>query len=311
MAQTMPDSISDMTESLRTNYVGVASFTVLAWDHIITCSDEVEYVWKRPKGLITYLFLFNRYFTPLGFIVNLYAYLSPDWTIENVAYRCRHFIRYEGCTVAIAVEVVGIMMLIRIRAIYSGNKIITAILVGILLVETGVNAWLISGGEPCTMIFDPAVNSWASASAWIPLAYDTIVFALTMYRTVPDLRHRDASFIIKRIFEDGLIYYRQVPSNLSYAHLLTKTSVIFSVNAILTIMILAAPAGIKNIAAQSVAMMSRITINLKKAGQLEEARVGSLWNPNFALHMMDVPSTMTRDLQFATMEESTVTSTVP
>ncbi|KAJ3819054.1 hypothetical protein F5880DRAFT_1157534 [Lentinula raphanica] len=203
------------------------------------------------------------------------------------------------------------MMLIRIRAIYSGNKIITAILVGILLVETGVNAWLISGGEPvrhnpassvhaCTMIFDPAVNSWASASAWIPLAYDTIVFALTMYRTVPDLRHRDASFIIKRIFEDGLIYY----------------SVIFSVNAILTIMILAAPAGIKNIAAQTeqlmtVAMMSRITINLKKAGQLEEARVGSLWNPNFALHMMDVPSMMTRDLQFATMEESTVTSTVP
>ncbi|KAJ3973840.1 hypothetical protein EV361DRAFT_24861 [Lentinula raphanica] len=53
MAQTMPDSISDMTESLRTNYVGVASFTVLVWDHIITCSDEVEYVWKRPKGLST------------------------------------------------------------------------------------------------------------------------------------------------------------------------------------------------------------------------------------------------------------------
>ncbi|KAJ3800854.1 hypothetical protein GGU11DRAFT_771406, partial [Lentinula aff. detonsa] len=115
--------------------------------------------------VVTYLYLFNRYFTPLGFIVNLFglnfvhtmgccalmltrvlsAYLSPDWTTEVRS--CRHFIRYEGCTVAIAIEVVGIMMLIRIRAIYSGNKIITSILVGILLVETGINAWLISRGE--------------------------------------------------------------------------------------------------------------------------------------------------------------------
>ncbi|KAJ4482448.1 hypothetical protein J3R30DRAFT_2175092 [Lentinula aciculospora] len=63
-----------------------------------------------------------------------------------------------------------------------------------------------------------------------------IVFGLTLYPTVPDLRSRDASFIITRIFADGLIYY----------------SVNFAVNAILTVMILAAPAGIKNIAAQSV-----------------------------------------------------------
>ncbi|KAJ3982209.1 hypothetical protein F5890DRAFT_402321 [Lentinula detonsa] len=198
------------------------------------------------------------------------------------------------------------MMLIRIKAIYSGNKIITSILVGILLVETGINAWLISRGEPvrhnpsssvhaCTMIFDPAISTWASASAWIPLIYDTVIFALTMHRTIPELRSRDVSFVIKRIFDDGLIYY----------------SVIFSVNAILTVMILAAPAGIKNIAAQTeqlmtVAMMSRITTNLKKAGQLEEiypARLG-VRGANFSLQALSIPSIMTTDLQFASMEES-------
>jgi hypothetical protein len=71
------------------------------------------------------------------------AYLSPSWTVEvrptvpasngvlmmpfrpavrnlpatqphaDLPSRCTRFIRYEGCTVAIAVEVVGLMMLLR------------------------------------------------------------------------------------------------------------------------------------------------------------------------------------------------------
>ncbi|KAJ3735906.1 hypothetical protein DFJ43DRAFT_1150671 [Lentinula guzmanii] len=90
------------------------------------------------------------------------------------------------------------------------------------------------GAESHSPYVLPVLSTWASASAWIPLIYDTVIFVLTMHRTIPELRSRDASFVIKRIFDDGLIYY----------------SVIFSVNAILTVMILAAPAGIKNIAAQ-------------------------------------------------------------
>ncbi|KAJ8518527.1 hypothetical protein ONZ45_g4433 [Pleurotus djamor] len=81
--QTQDISVpEDIIESLQTNYVGFASFTILVWDHMITFSDEVRYVWKGKKGPIIYLFFLNRYFTPLSFIVNLYAYLSPTWTPE-------------------------------------------------------------------------------------------------------------------------------------------------------------------------------------------------------------------------------------
>ncbi|KAF8959124.1 hypothetical protein BDZ97DRAFT_1761624 [Flammula alnicola] len=225
-------------------YVGFASFIVLIWDHIDTFTDEVELIWKgKRKGLYSYQ---NRYFTPLGFIINLY--------------------------VAIAVEVVGLMMLLRINALYPHQKWITRGLGALLIFETVVNAWLISRGEPvahnpnsgihaCSMVFDPAISGAASASAWIPLLYDTIIFGLTLYRTVPPIRREEASYIIKRLLEDGLLYY----------------SVIFSVTLVLTIMIVAAPPGTKNIAAQitlinprsrwKVAMMSRITLNLKKAGE--------------------------------------------
>ncbi|TFK38997.1 hypothetical protein BDQ12DRAFT_650645 [Crucibulum laeve] len=264
MQQHIPSTIPDIFETINTNYVGFASFTVLIWDHIDTFADEVEYIWKVPKkGLCEYIYYSNRYLTPLGFILNLFGTIST----QLVLCRCARFVRYEGCTVSLAVEVVGLMMLLRIKAIYPEQKWISWGLGILLLFETVMNIWLISRAGPvlhnphsgihaCSMIFDPAISAAASSSAWIPLLYDTLIFGLTLYRTIPPIRREEASYIIKRLLEDGLLYY----------------SVIFSVTLVLTIMILSAPSGTKNIAAHTdlgpkVAMMSRITLNLRKAGR--------------------------------------------
>jgi len=269
MSGPVPTVLEDLTENFRTNCVGFAGFTILIWDHIDTFTTEVEYIWKGKKGPLVYLFLLNRYVTPLGFIVNLFAYLSPIWTFE----RCNHFIRYEGAMTVIGIHVVGLMMLIRIQALYADKKfVVVAIGIGWLIMFS-VQAWLLSKGQPvvhnrdsgvraCTMIFPPDLSDIASSSAWMPLLYDSCVLILTLLKTVPvtvKRRHgphrRDRSNIMKRLFQDGLIYY----------------SAIFAVNAVLTIMIISAPPGLKNIAAQlelliTVTMMSRITLNLKKLG---------------------------------------------
>lgn len=44
---------------------------------------------------------------------------------------------------ALGIEVSALMMLLRIRAIYGNNFLITVILSTILTVETGINVWLI------------------------------------------------------------------------------------------------------------------------------------------------------------------------
>ncbi|GLB38199.1 putative expressed protein [Lyophyllum shimeji] len=167
----------------------------------------------------------------------------------------------------IGVTVVAIMMLLRIHALYYSRRWVTYCVAAFLVLQTAVMAWLLTHGEAvvhnptsgiqaCTMIFDPDISILASSSAWMPLLYDTTIMGLTLYKTVPVLRHRSVSFVMRRLLEDGLIYY----------------TAIFTVTGVLTIMIIAAPPGLKNITAQlelllTVTMMSRITLNLRRSAR--------------------------------------------
>ncbi|EGO23730.1 hypothetical protein SERLADRAFT_469992, partial [Serpula lacrymans var. lacrymans S7.9] len=58
-------SLAEFRNAYSTIYVGLAGFTILVWDHLITFDDEVEFIWNQPKGRLIYLFFFNRYITPL------------------------------------------------------------------------------------------------------------------------------------------------------------------------------------------------------------------------------------------------------
>ncbi|KAJ3801995.1 hypothetical protein GGU11DRAFT_805601 [Lentinula aff. detonsa] len=208
------DLIGDMTEVRDTNYVAIIGFTIMVWDHVDTFTTEVEYVWPRvgEKKPIVYLFLINRYLIPLGFIFNL----------------------------------VGLMMLIRIYALYKNQKWVVAGVAVLLLVEMATYSWLMSTGIPvqhhpnitsCTMIFGEKDSVASSSSAWLPLLYDTVVLILTLRATIPSVRNAQGSttiYIMKQLLKDGLMYY----------------GVIFAVTLVLTVMIIDAGSGLKNITAQ-------------------------------------------------------------
>jgi hypothetical protein len=270
------------TQRVRvTIYMGFVSFMILIWDHITTFDDEVEYIWKGRKGVVSTLFFLNRYLSPFGFIINLFAYLSLSWTVE----RCQHFVRYEGSMTVIGINTTALMMLMRISALYHRQPKVVGFVAAFFLVELGVNAWLLTHGtavvhqrqiHACTMIFDDSVPGWvASSSAWLPLSYDTVVLALTLRKTIGPIRRKTAGKIARVLLRDGILYY----------------SVIFSVNLVLVIMIAAAPAGLQNITAQleyllTVAMMSRITLHLRKQVRGRES--------DDALFSYKFPSAMSR-----------------
>ncbi|KAF7975330.1 hypothetical protein HWV62_9765 [Athelia sp. TMB] len=134
---------------------------------------------------------------------------------------CARYVRYEGSMTVIGIEIVGVMMLLRIRALYSKKWWVSALVAFVLLGETATNIYLLMNAIPvphpsevhsCTMIFNPKLNGGAtSASAWIPLLYDTLILALTLHRTMPAIRHKEAGDIIRTIFRVPWYIYHSPP----------------------------------------------------------------------------------------------------
>ncbi|KAG2130655.1 uncharacterized protein EDB93DRAFT_1179667 [Suillus bovinus] len=269
--------ISEAVEASQTIAVGVLGFTILVWDHAITFADEVKMIWGRPKNLLTCLFLLNRYLTPVGFIVNLIAYSLPSWSFI----KCEHFVRYEGAMTAVGIQVVGLMMFLRVRAMYHDNRCVVIFVASLLFAWVALSAFLLSHGvavshsssiHSCRMEFSDSLVL-SSAWAWIPLFYDTVVFALTLNRTLPSIQNKEAGHIVHRLFTDGVLFY----------------SVLCTINLIFTIMVVRAPRGLKNITGQlelilTVAMMSRITLNLKKEGTRDSVPLDTHLGSKFPLY---------------------------
>jgi hypothetical protein len=259
LALTQAEIDNDIRNAVITKCVGVASFTALVWDHIITFSDEVEYVWKGAKGWGVYLFLVNRYLIPLSFMVNLWAYFRTDWSKQS----CYNFVRYEGSMTMIGISIVFLMMMLRIRALYARIFSIQAIVFAIFTIFVSVNAYVLTHAGPVDHPAWPLVDSCtgiinlgrplASSTAWLPLVFDTTVMFLTMYRTARSVYSRTTSDMFRVLFREGLLYY----------------SFICTVTLVLTIMINTAGQSIRNVVSQlhlclTVALMSRITLHLRR-----------------------------------------------
>jgi hypothetical protein len=64
------------------NCVQIASFTLLAYDHVLTLPSEIRVIWSRPiRKLGVWLFLINRYY---GLAVSIFGNLSAVAT-DNFA----------------------------------------------------------------------------------------------------------------------------------------------------------------------------------------------------------------------------------
>ncbi|EJD42824.1 hypothetical protein AURDEDRAFT_168068 [Auricularia subglabra TFB-10046 SS5] len=289
-------AVADAYGLFATNAVGVAGFTILVWDHVITFGDEVTVIWKRRKrnknGPYIYLFLFLRYFAPMAYTVQLCSYfIRPDiWTPDI----CKHYLAFEGAVVVVILGVVGLMMMVRhvqvllsfvdrhssnpdsVYAMYDRSRKVVIGLGALYVVQFIIQGWLQTGSRPvhhtpgtavagCSMLFDKTFGTWQTAAAWMPMVYDTAVFVLTLHKTVCILRHYPSpgTRIARILLRDGALYYLAIVAS----------------NIPLIVMLVAAPEGIRNIAAQlasliTTTMMSRITLSLRRKDSVWQ--VGSL-----------------------------------
>ncbi|KAF8509966.1 hypothetical protein JB92DRAFT_3119403 [Gautieria morchelliformis] len=261
-------------------YFGIASFVVLLYDHILTFNDEVHYIWCSNKKLVSWLFLLNRYVTPLGFIINISAYTSTLWTplmfmstfreIRGKHDITRHLYRVNDdgsprkgyiprksiCTSRAVVSVFDHGWRERVVTVYGAACPSFPAYPRVQHDFRRTHVRLLNSNQWSRAEAQyNGSGSWGSASAWLPLLYDTVVVGLVMYRTreLLPIRTGGQYRVVETLMKDGLMYY----------------SVILAANLVLAVMIVRSSDGVKNICAQfqlliTVTMMSRITLNLRK-----------------------------------------------
>ncbi|KAF8996251.1 hypothetical protein BDQ17DRAFT_1364662 [Cyathus striatus] len=151
-----PDILRDV---FGQNYLHILAISMLYYDHLVTTGDEINYLWRRPKGASTFWFFLNRYFAFCG---NFTSKLDP---VPNI---------YANALLKL------VLLTLRIYALYSRSFRILACMVASGAVLLIVSCWSVFGQK--NVPFQQQVG--CIAAAWEALmVYDTMIFCLTLYKT--------------------------------------------------------------------------------------------------------------------------------
>lgn len=268
-----PSVLSSLLDTLRqilvAKYFFLGAYTILLYDHIMTIPEEIQTVWKKKKTFPLYLFIFVRYYAPLAVSVVAFAYFSTLMTRS----RCARWMTFLPLGVTMPLTIIpGILMLIRVYALYNRNRLILYGLSASLVLQTAAGLWqyTVKNSTPapdpldnyeyhfCIYLPPKSIGHFSSMYIFWELGYDSIVFLLTIARTLyMHWRHQGVvkgGGLVNNLVQDGAFYF----------------GCIFSVNLMWAIMILHAATGLRAIAGVPSAcvntlMVCRITLNLRKA----------------------------------------------
>lgn len=264
-SQLSPDVIKQIetgfSHLLANKYYVLASTVMLVYDHMLTFDREREHIWNRPKNIPTYLFFIFRYTTPIVSLINLIALNDPTWTGPT----CNNWIWLPVAMGPIISAATGVILILRVYAIYRSSKWILILTVPVYLAELAVMGWSIPAGSPaslppgfigCVPSEKPGTGRRLSALYAAALAFDATIFLLTFARAIYMRFTKSTIPLAQLIIRDGTLYFL----------------VIFIVNLVNVCLLTLAPADLSAINAPFASMITavlvaRLMINLREAGK--------------------------------------------
>lgn len=279
--EQLKNTIAEATHITAAKYYLVASITMMGYDMILTFHQEYEYIWKRKKTIVSYLFLLNRYLNPCYYIITTTSYFDPAWTFTT----CARFVKFEGATTCASYAITNLIMTLRVHALWQ-NKWVLGYLLSLGVIQVAMWGYVLTNSGPVAYpsidgIFHGCIltgkesfgNKW---QMWLfaYVLFDSSVFALVLAKTLRYSRETHSP-LIKTLRNDGTAYF----------------TVIFTINVVWLVMTFRATETLKNINEHfshivSVVLMSRLTIHLRSEGDKHRSQP---WQPT-----RPVPSARTR-----------------
>ncbi|KIO32112.1 hypothetical protein M407DRAFT_215933 [Tulasnella calospora MUT 4182] len=197
-------------------YLILAGFVILLYDHFLTIKEEIEFVWRRPKNLISWIFLFNRYLTPVVLAIDIYDKLGgakdlsvafcQAWVVSEIVF---HFVSHAS---------IHALVVVRVNALWGNQPAIRWSLYGSWFVYavTSLSIALTAALQNiATFHPDPLINICFSIVGkfvlwvWVPpIILEFILFSLTVAKSIQQSRRAISSTPIAYVlYRDGALYF--------------------------------------------------------------------------------------------------------
>ncbi|QRV90139.1 dephospho-CoA kinase [Ceratobasidium sp. AG-Ba] len=174
-------------------YMGIAGYSLLIYDHLLTFSDEVELVWKADKrNVVTWLFFLNRYLVPVVLGIDLYdkGGLASHLTKKF----CQTWFLIEGYINVLSFAAVHALVAMRVSAVWGRRKWVNILLwaggsmyiIGTLAIISPGIVQVLDNVEP-NPIFNVCFGTITSYfwAVWIPpIIFEAIIFTLTVIKAI-------------------------------------------------------------------------------------------------------------------------------
>ncbi|KAF8643352.1 hypothetical protein AX16_009081 [Volvariella volvacea WC 439] len=195
----------------------VGMFCIFGWDYFMYLPQEISRIWKKSFTYISYLYLVNRYYGLLQFAIVIVLITTPITDAISVE-TCKSIFLWQPVGALISTFLSQCIMFARVYALYSQSRVIAGILGTIMLAEMGVHVYTMTVVFPAPIpapgVKIPCVAigplPWLIAFWVMPLVFDTVTFALTLYKSISYWRTQVESPTLALLFRDGLIYFAAI-----------------------------------------------------------------------------------------------------
>ncbi|RPD65628.1 hypothetical protein L227DRAFT_649668 [Lentinus tigrinus ALCF2SS1-6] len=184
-------SINEVQAAQGTAHAGVASITFVLYDILLNLGNEIDLIWTGRNHWTRLLYLVVRY-APLCVLCSLLMLVvhGVAWNPE----RCVVMLVYQNIAIQSLTLAVELILLSRVYAMYGQNRTLLLSLSAFLVVEVGSMVGVLSVTIPefrmtegCVVTLTPRLFSFY----WIlPLAFETTLFTLTLYKFVTSIAER-------------------------------------------------------------------------------------------------------------------------
>lgn len=208
---------TERQQMMTHSFVTLVANSILMYDHLATLTDEIIFIWHRPKALSAMTFLLNRYFALLGNIYGLFVAFMP---IPDQS--CWKYMVGRQLFVFSQQVIICVILIIRTYALYNRNKYLLAWISFILIVLAGGAGAATIGQYAGNLKTSPGIGCYGAYSvessirfglAWLALfAFELLIFTLTVRRACKTAVFQQLRVVTRRtaldvMFQDGAMYF--------------------------------------------------------------------------------------------------------